>query len=133
MPPRDQVLAESKGQLTLALRNANDSELSHTRPVDVTIFDNPNIASGLENETTQDVEEFITSVEGDDPLEEITEVVVEEPPKWEIKIYEGNQVRVEEVELPEEESGTGMQSSFLGPDDRDNQNHLKNWLKRFLN
>ena len=127
------MLAETKGQLTLALRNANDSELANATPVDETYFDNLNVTSDLGNQETQAVEEFLTSAEGDDPLEESTEVAVLEPPKWPIKIYEGNQVRIVEVELPEDESGTGMQSPFLGSDDRNNQNNQESWWKRFLN
>jgi pilus assembly protein CpaB len=125
------MLAESKGQLTLALRNANDSELASTTPVDESFFDNLNLAKDTGIQETQAVEEFFTSLEeGEDSLEEIAEVAVPEPPKWPIKIYEGSQVRIVEVELPQDDSGTGRQSPFLGSDDHNNQ---KSWWKRFLN
>ena len=57
-------------------------------------------------------------------------MAIPEHPKWPIKIYEGNKVRIVEVELPEVESGTGMQSPLLGSE---NQNNQKSWWEKFLN
>lgn len=125
------MLAESKGQLTLSLRNAHDTEFSNTAPVEDDIFDTQKIPG---NQNTPDVEEVLTSVaevvEVEEDITDVIEVVVQEPPTWEIKIYEGSQVRVEVVELPEAESGTGVHSPFLGTDD---QNKSESWLKRLFN
>jgi pilus assembly protein CpaB len=121
------MLAESKGQLTLALRNAKDIGVTSTRPVESDIFnDNRILGSRLGNE---DIDSFPTSFEGDVSGE--TDVVVQETPTWKIKIYPGGgEVRVEEVELP---VGESMQSSFLGSNDRNDQNNLKGWFKKILN
>ncbi|MCH8024269.1 MAG: Flp pilus assembly protein CpaB, partial [Candidatus Marinimicrobia bacterium] len=134
------MLAESKGQLTLALRNANDTTLTNTAALEGDYFDDPSAGGGFSNGKTQKVEDFLISVEEDDP--EVSVVVAEEPPTWEIKIITLNGVRIEKVmlpeeekvelpeennmELPEEESGADLQSSLLGPDESKDQNNLKN-------
>jgi Flp pilus assembly protein CpaB len=124
------MLAESKGQLTLALRNANDTELANTAPVGEGIFVDTSLRR-FGNRETEDVDDFLTAFEEDDS--EIIEDVVEEVPTWEIKIITHSGVRVEKVELPEGENGTDTQSSFLGPDESEDQSNLKGWLINLLN
>lgn len=112
-PPQYSLLqlANMKGDITLALRSNTDDTIVESSPIDDAMFDematgigesgeNPLLArdrvfeEGQASPETGDVREFLNKQQGEPVAEPVAE-------KWTITIYEGETVRVAEVELPE--------------------------------
>jgi pilus assembly protein CpaB len=110
------MLAESKGQLSLALRHRGDDSQVHPVDIDETSFEELRIGRGLarkddgtkekpgEDEQPTAVKEFLDkeqskTVEATKPAEAAKEPT---KPTWKLKVYEGDKVREEQVELAEE-------------------------------
>jgi pilus assembly protein CpaB len=145
------MLAETKGQLTLALRSAGDETIADAAPVDDMIFDdaatshgtaeqNPDenqqvmLEDGPKTEKTGDVRSFLNEEEAkkeaaaaDGKEKADKEKKKPKGPTWTIRVYDGDELREEEVELsqPKAEPGYGadgnskswtgwLQSTFSG-------------------
>jgi pilus assembly protein CpaB len=105
------MLAESKGQLHLALRHKSDDAAVMSGAVDETMFDDLEAKIGMddavEDETapaTQptSVRDFLEQEQQGAAPVAITPAAPVEKPKWKIQIYAGDTQRIEEVDLPEE-------------------------------
>jgi pilus assembly protein CpaB len=109
------MLAESKGQLSLALRHRGDDSQVHPVDVDDTSFDELRITRGLDRKQDGSAEK---SVQEEDSPEGVAAALDKELPKtaeapkekvkptWTLKVYEGDKVREEKVELAEEPAAT---------------------------
>lgn len=113
------MLAESKGTLSLALRHRGDDTEVHPADVDDTIFDELQITRGQEKKSDDENEEHPGTQEKPGNVRDALEKEhvktagaakpgKAEAPKpavkstWTLKVYEGDKVREEEVDLPEE-------------------------------
>ncbi len=110
------MLAKAKGDLTLALRSKTDSTAAGHQAVDESMFDDAMAGHGGRTQEPQDetgespqtgnVQEFLREQQQqDDSVETVADVDTSEPPKnvWKMEIYAGEELRIEEIELPEEE------------------------------
>lgn len=121
------MLAEDKGTLHLALRHKTDDVVAKAAPVDDTIFDevdtqigqrgpgeeeNPEMAEAPRAESIARALQRELSGQGASPADSSAkpsdaQIPGETAPQtWKIQIYAGEQVRIEEVELPEEKEET---------------------------
>lgn len=101
--------AENKGELHLSLRHKNDDAPANAVTIDDYQFEGGRAALGASNEklantddkNTGDVRAFLD----DQDKQPLAQVAVKEPetPKWKIVIFAGDERRVEEVDLPEQE------------------------------
>jgi pilus assembly protein CpaB len=101
------MLAESKGKLHLALRGDSDKTESTTdNAVTEDIFEDSVVSSGDpngENPDDHDVRAFLEKAQEPTPAPAAPVAPVEvEKPKWKMSIHVGSDVKVEEVDLPEE-------------------------------
>lgn len=133
------MLAESKGNLTLALRSKDDTKSVQTQALSEIDLDtlrigrgNPDepaegseaaeAAAGSEAPATGDVRSFLTGrsaqpVAAAVPAPEAESPPAVAPPKrtWTIEIFHGQEKRVEEIELPEETvSATTTETAAAG-------------------
>lgn len=134
------MLAETKGQLTLALRSAGDESIADAKPVDDLIFDDAATSRGTVGREEND-EEQLASVEGSDGqksdvrsfLEQeeakknaqsaggngnektananVKELKKPKGPTWTIRVYDGGELREEEVELEMPKAEPGIEAS----------------------
>jgi pilus assembly protein CpaB len=102
------MLAESKGKISLALRHRGDDAEVHPADVDETMFDGVRITRGQSDEKEEGAGE-----EQDAPAKErgknhgkvaakVKEDDNADKPTWTLKIFEGDKLREEQVELPQE-------------------------------
>lgn len=144
------MLAETKGQLTLALRSAGDESIADAAPVDDLIFDDAATSHGTAEKDDEDGEQIASAEGADGKTGDVRSFLDEEEaknaakssadgkdkgkdikpkgPTWTIRVYDGGELREEEVELemPKAEPGTGadagqskswkgwLQSTFSG-------------------
>eukprot|EP00913_Durusdinium_trenchii_P013342 g12523.t1 len=116
--PEDGVLlnlAESKGQLTMALRTKDEAIVENPKPIDETVFNEilANKDSGdKQNEEVDDgipsfqpnFKDFLNGNPTTAPLEETKEqVAVAERKTWKITIFNGPEAHIEEVDMPGED------------------------------
>jgi pilus assembly protein CpaB len=101
------MLAESKGQISLALRHRGDSTESPASEVDETAFEHLKITRGPKKDDGKDdvrnsLEEEPVKVAEAPKKPEVKPEPVKEKPSWTLKVFEGDKLREEQVELPEE-------------------------------
>jgi pilus assembly protein CpaB len=123
------MLAETKGAISLALRNRGDKTDVHPRDVDETSFERTAITRGNEDKqdedsqaegenkgktkevgATLDKEQAKAASAAKDGKEEKETV----KPSWKLKVYEGDKLREEQVELPAEPDETGKEPAKAG-------------------
>jgi len=134
------ALAEVKGQISLALRHRGDSAEVHPRDYDESTFEQTASTRGQDEDKDEDsqTEEGQGKAKGvHETLEKEQAKVAEatkdakaakeQPakPSWTLKVYEGDKVREEQVELPAEPDETGK-----GPVKAGGQ--LQQFLKNFF-
>jgi pilus assembly protein CpaB len=127
------ALAAEKGKITLALRHRGDKEEVHPKIYDEQLFDTDALTKG--NEDKKDDESTDSGKNKDVrralDKEQSKTAVKEEPkeeakPSWKIRVYEGDKLREEQVELPAEPEPTGKEPSKAG---KQLQQFLKNFFR----
>ncbi len=117
------ALAETKGQISMALRHRGDSAQVHPRDYDETMFEQTASTRGNDDEKDEDSN---AKGEGSEKAKDVHQALEkeqakaaaaandgktakEEPakPSWKLKVYEGDKLREEQVELPAESDETG--------------------------
>jgi pilus assembly protein CpaB len=101
------MLAESKGQISLALRNRGDNAENPPAEVDETAFEHLKVTRGPKKDGKDDVrdsldEEQVKVAEAPKKPEVVKPEPVKEKPSWTLKVFEGDKLREEQVELPED-------------------------------
>jgi pilus assembly protein CpaB len=132
------ALAAEKGKITLALRHRGDKEEVHAKSYDEQIFETDGIARGSEDKKEDDSENEGNGKSKKDVRQalekEQTKVALaakddkeakEEKPSWKLKVYEGDKLREEQVELPAGPEPTGKEPSKAGK-------QLQQFLKSFF-
>jgi pilus assembly protein CpaB len=127
------ALAAEKGKITLALRHRGDKEEVHPKSYDEQIFETDGVARGNEDKKDDDGDGKGKNKDVREALDkEQTKVASakepkEEPvkPSWKLKVYEGDKLREEQVELPAEPEPTGKEPSKTGK-------QLQQFLKNFF-
>jgi pilus assembly protein CpaB len=121
------MLAEVKGQISLALRHRGDNSEVHPRDVDERSFERIGASRGKDDkneddsqaeseEKTKDVNETLDKEAKAASATKDGKPAKEEPakPSWKLKVYEGDKLREEQVELPAEPDGTGKGPAKAG-------------------
>jgi len=130
------MLAENKGQLTLALRSAGDETMADAKAVDERAFDDADTSNGdaeANHETAAEdgekpgknsVRKFLTEEHAKADPKPVQKIEVKPVvPTWTIRVYDGQKLREEKVELPgdpaakptsEAGSGTEQGTSWKG-------------------
>jgi pilus assembly protein CpaB len=131
------ALAEVKGQISLALRHRGDNSQAQTRDYDETIFeqtaatrgkdekkDDEDQAADGKSEKGKSVREKLEKEEAKTALaaKEKEEAV---KATWKLRVYEGEKLREEQVELPAEPFEPGKEPAKP-------REQLKQFLKRFF-
>jgi pilus assembly protein CpaB len=130
------ALAAEKGKITLALRHRGDKEEVHPKTYDEQIFETDGLTRGNEDKKddegdgdgkgkNKDVREALDKEQtkvasAKEPKEEAAK------PSWKLKVYEGDKLREEQVELPAEPEPTGKGPSPAG---KQLQQFLKNFFR----
>jgi pilus assembly protein CpaB len=105
------MLAESKGQISLALRHRGDNSEAAPSEVDETAFEHLKVTRGPNDKDKKDGEEDTLDQEpvkvavAPKKVEVKPEPVKEkekEKPTWTLRVFEGDKLREEQVELPED-------------------------------
>ncbi len=134
------MLAQNKGELTLALRRGDDSEATNSVAIDDSFLEDGETSHGADNPvdpTAEPVEETTrkTASQGDSgdvrsflnqnaeppaktaepTTTQVAAVTEPELPTWKIEIFAGDTRRVEEVELPEAEREKTDQKTTAAP------------------
>lgn len=99
------MLAETKGQLTLALRHKTDSDTAYVADITDFDFENSEVGKGdtkddsIANDNAAAIAELkkLFDQSQENAKTAVANTVV---PTWPIRIYEGSELRVENVELP---------------------------------
>jgi pilus assembly protein CpaB len=130
------MLAEQKGEITLALRNRNDDTVVDSESVDDSVlevgggFGEYTDGSDIEAEDSGDVRKFLEDQE--QPVASKTPLEAPAKPTWTVRIYEGGTLREEKVELPEDvlarPAGTAPDSGVQGT----GSGSWQGWLEQFL-
>jgi pilus assembly protein CpaB len=128
------ALAVEKGKVTLALRHRGDKEEVHPKSYDEQIFDTDGVARRNDEKTDDEDDSKGKNKDVRQALDkEQTKVASakepkEEPakPSWKLKVYEGDKLREEQVELPAEPEPTGKEPSKTG---KQLQQFLKNFFR----
>jgi pilus assembly protein CpaB len=101
------ALATEKGKITLALRHRGDKEEVHPKSYDEQIFETDGLSKGNSDKTDQDSNDGKKDVRQALEKEQtkVAAAVKEEPkedakPSWKLRVYEGDKLREEQVELP---------------------------------
>lgn len=137
------ALAETKGQISLALRHRGDSAEVHPKSYDEQMFEQDGITRGNDdkkdddsqaesdaNAKTKDVGESLNKEQSKVALAANDAKAAKEEaakPSWKLKVYEGDKVREEQVELPAEPETAAKQPPQAGGQW---QQFLKNLLQR---
>jgi pilus assembly protein CpaB len=132
------ALAEVKGQISLALRHRGDNSQVQTRDYDETIFEQTAATSGKDekkddeqagndnSEKGKSVREKLEKEEAKTALAEKEKAQEEAAkPTWKLRVYEGEKLREEQVELPAEPVEPGKEPAKP-------REQLKQFLKRFF-
>jgi pilus assembly protein CpaB len=133
------MLAESKGQLCLALRRIDDDEKGNAPSITDAEFDEEQTSYGLtadddrerssEDSTVRELLEEETQ-DAPQPPPQVVEVVEPEKPTWKVTIYSGDEVRVEEVDLPEDP--TPVSAGAEGDAAKSKRAGFEGFLQRFF-
>jgi pilus assembly protein CpaB len=133
------ALATEKGKITLALRHRGDKEEVHPKAYDEQMIEQDSISRGNEDKKDDD-----SQAENDGKGKNAREALdkeetklaaatkdgkpAEEPakPTWKMKVYEGDKLREEQIELPAEPEPTGKEPSKAG---KQLQQFLKNFFR----
>jgi pilus assembly protein CpaB len=111
------MLAESKGQISLALRHRGDNSESQPSEVDETAFEHLKVTRGPKKDDVKDVldDEAVKVAEVPKKPEVKPEPVKEkEKPSWTLKVFEGDKLREEQVELPEDPEAAAKAGAKTG-------------------
>jgi pilus assembly protein CpaB len=127
------ALAEVKGQISLALRHRGDNSQVQTRDYDETIFEQSAATRGKDEKKDDDAQAADDKSEkGKSVREKLEKEAVaakekEEAAKatWKLRVYEGEKLREEQVELPAEPVQPGKETAQP-------REQLKQFLKRFF-
>jgi pilus assembly protein CpaB len=127
------ALAEVKGQISLALRHRGDNSQVQTRDYDETIFEQSAATRGKDEKKDDDAQaaddksEKVKSVREKLEKEAVAAKEKEEAAKatWKLRVYEGEKLREEQVELPAEPVQPGKETAQP-------REQLKQFLKRFF-
>ena len=134
--------AQRKGQITLALRRKDDEEVVKTKELtDDMLAQSGSIINNNIGDRADDFEPEKNGAAADKVKDFLTEQekkaseakVVESPtstPKWTIKIYSGDKVKVETVDLPVETTAIGKETATPAGQRKDTSK--KNPLWKFL-
>lgn len=128
------MLAESRGQLTMALRHHGDATVVETKQFDDRVFDRGRILAGGVPSETEPVAAPADGPNGKD-FKKFLEGRSATPagtdnPKWKLTIFEGNQPREIEIELPKEPTEPTVPTEKLDSASAGagGANPLKNWF-----
>ncbi len=103
------MLAKTKGQISLAVRNRGDKSESRASEVDETAFEHLKVTRGQDKkdgdegdagELLDKEQTKVAEVKKPEPKPE--PVKEKEKPTWTLKVFEGDKLREEQVELPED-------------------------------
>ena len=132
------ALAQTKGKISLALRHRGDKVQVHTRDYDETMFEQSTASFGNDdNKDDKDDESQSPKKDVRQSLDKEQAKVAEatkenkaakeEPakPSWKLKVYEGDKLREEQVELPADTEEEGKAPSKAGA-------QLRQFLQRFF-
>jgi pilus assembly protein CpaB len=111
------MLAESKGQISLALRHRGDNSESQPSEVDETAFEHLKVTRGPKKDDVKDAldDEPVKVAEAPKKPEVKPEPVKEkEKPSWTLKVFEGDKLREEQVELPEDPEAAAKAAAKTG-------------------
>ncbi len=117
------MLAESKGQISLALRHRGDNSEIQAAEVDETAFEHLKVTRGHKKDDSKEdpLDDEPVKVAEAPKKPEVKPEPVKEKPSWTLKVFEGDKLREEQVELPEDpdaaakagaKSGTGWMEFF---------------------
>jgi pilus assembly protein CpaB len=128
------ALAETKGQISLALRHRGDNSQVQTRDYDETMFEQTAATRGKDEKKDEDADNAKDNSEkGKSVREKLEKEVVaakekEEAAKatWKLRVYEGEKLREEQVELPAEPVEPGKEQPAKP------REQLKQFLKNFF-
>jgi pilus assembly protein CpaB len=133
------ALAAEKGKITLALRHRGDKEEVHPKTYDEQVFDTDSLSKGNADKTDEEKEADEKGKNKDvrqalDKELKVASAAKEEKeakeaavkPSWKIRVYEGDKLREEQVELPAEPEPTGKEPSKAG---KQLQQFLKNFFR----
>jgi Flp pilus assembly protein CpaB len=139
------MLAESKGQLTLALRSAGDEIIADAKSVDDLVFEDEPTSHGDSDRTTEgdsseegektatgDVRKFLNDEQSKTAAKPTPEKKEEKPvvPTWTIRVYDGGELREEKIELQEQPApGATSEATSGASADKANGKSWKGWLK----
>ncbi len=126
------ALAAEKGKITLALRHRGDKEEVHPKIYDEQQFDTDALTKGEDKKDDdsndsgkkKDVRQALEKEQAKTAVKE--EPKEEAKPSWKIRVYEGDKLREEQVELPAEPEPTGKEPSKAG---KQLQQFLKNFFR----
>jgi pilus assembly protein CpaB len=101
------MLAKSKGQISLALRHRGDDTEARPSEVDETAFEHLKVTRGPNDKKDGDDKVAVRDSLDLEPAKvapkpEAKPEPVKEKPTWLIKVFDGDKLREEQVELPEE-------------------------------
>jgi pilus assembly protein CpaB len=128
------ALAAEKGKITLALRHRGDKEEVHPKIYDEQLFDTDALTKGNEDKKDDDSTDSGKNKDVRQALdkEQAKAAAAKEEPKeaakpsWKLRVYEGDKLREEQVELPAEPEPTGKEPSKAG---KQLQQFLKNFFR----
>ena len=112
--------AQNKGQLTLAMRGAGDDVTVDQYVVDESVFEGSDEHAMVNTDDVAEDGDIRRALEEEQVAQQIEEPVVEEEEPvepeenmWVITIYEGEEVRYEQVALPQEEPASGLLDGLI--------------------
>jgi pilus assembly protein CpaB len=133
------ALAAEKGKITLALRHRGDKEEVHPKAIDEAVFETEGLTMGAEDKKEDDGDGKDKAKDKKDVRQalekeqtKVAAVTKEDKekeeaakPSWKLRVYEGDKLREEQVELPAEPEPTGKEPSKTGK-------QLQQFLKNFF-
>jgi pilus assembly protein CpaB len=130
------MLAEQRGEITLALRNRTDESVVDSESVDDSVLE---IGAGSgeytegeieEGAETGDVRKFLEDEE--QPVATTTPLAEPAKPTWTVRIYEGGTMREEKVEIPEDVLAQPISKEPGSEGSEKAEGSWQGWLERFL-
>jgi pilus assembly protein CpaB len=120
------MLAKSKGQISLALRHRGDDSEAKASEIDETVFEHLKVSRGPNDKKDGDdgksavrdsLETEQVKVAEVQPKPQAKPEPVKEKPSWVLRVFDGDKLREEQVQLPEEPdtapSGTKAGSGWM--------------------
>jgi pilus assembly protein CpaB len=110
------MLAESKGQISLALRHRGDNTESQASEVDETAFEHLKVTRGQKKDDGKGdpLDDEPVKVAEVPKKPEVKPEPVKEKPSWTLKVFEGDKLREEQVELPEDPDAAAKAGAKAG-------------------